>query len=216
MIPVVVIFGPKGSGKDAFGKRLAESLAACLPVGQRRIERRGFADPARRLTEEAIGIPPCVVGGTSAAKESYVAYGESAREHLRAATAFLRSRHPDMLAHAALRSILSAPCVGAFIFTDARRGNEFFVLRDTLVGGTPAPWDHGPTARAVPPRGLYRLVLVGIRRRRTEDASDSHVTETSFAEFDEFGPVRVENDGTLRDLLGKADALAGEIAGSLG
>lgn len=210
--PVIVIYGPKGSGKDTFGRRLAWALAMCLPTQRRRVEVLGFADPARNFVEEALGIPRDVVRGDSATKESCLAYGATARDHLRDVTRFLRDKHPDALAHTALRRILSTPEAGAFVFTDARKGNEFSVLQDVLVRGKPAPWDHGPLAGATIPQGAYRMTLIGIRRPGGEDASDHHETETSFGEFVGMGGIPVLNDGPLERLLARADALGAELS----
>lgn len=212
MIPVVVIYGPKGSGKDTFGRRLAQALSMCLPPPRRRVDVLGFADPAREFVENALGIPRDVVRGDSGTKESYSAYGATVRDHLRDVTRFLRDKHPDSLAHAGLRRVLATPEAGGFVFTDARKGNEFAVLRDVLVGGLPAPWAHGPLAGATVPAGAYRMTLIGVRRPGSEDASDRHETETSFGEFVGMGGIPVVNDGPIKQLLARADALGAELS----
>lgn len=212
MTPIVVIYGPKGSGKDTFGRRLAQALAMCLPLPRRRVDVLGFADPARAFVEDALGIPRDVVRGDSATKESYSAYGSTTRDHLRDVTRFLRDKHPDSLAHAALRRILSSPEAGGFVFTDARKGNEFSVLHDVLVRGLPAPWSHGPLAGATVPQGAYRMTLIGVRRPGSEDPADRHETETSFGEFVGMGGIPVVNDGPLERLFARADALGAALS----
>lgn len=77
---VVVIFGCKESGKDTFGKMLAEAFAK----DGWNAEMMSFADPLKQAARHLLGIPLEVLRGSAEVKEDpkHAVYGKTPRKWL--------------------------------------------------------------------------------------------------------------------------------------
>lgn len=213
-VPVVVIFGPKGSGKDEFGNALAGEFNEALPCFPTREPTavHGFGDPMRETLHALLGIPMGTLRGP--AKDEVVAYGQKLRfwQRLIATDVFRDMVHPDVLAHAAVRTVLSGKPTKAHVFCDSRMVNEWELAKAVLQNGFPTPWEASMPfgGGTVVPPGSFRCFLYEVRRPGA--TGDAHRTETSFDALRAHSPTVVDNDGALEELHAKAKKAAKKVA----
>lgn len=151
--PVVLVSGPKESGKDSFGKFLVKWLeeGLCRRVHQKTLQpkssstnvpqapafenpvvvRFAFADPIKRAIGDALGIPDEVLWGNSEIKEKTIVYGKSVRHWLQVyGTEWFRdSVCAEIWVDKALRAITAEQC-DRYVNSDANG----FVICDCRFG----------------------------------------------------------------------------------
>jgi hypothetical protein len=212
-VPVVIITGKKGSGKDTFGRLVCK---ACGKLGNYEvIDQLFFAEPLKTMVQSMFGLSRDACFGDIEAKESNFAYGKSARHWLQwfGTEVFREQVHPDFWVHHMLRRIINPgrSITSGYVITDCRFPNEWVLLSNVLEGRQRA-FAYG----AVPPGcdlkegQSFKCFLVKVTRPGFEDRGDMHVSETSVDLLDKFEPMVIVNDGGLEDLEAKARAFVKE------
>lgn len=221
--PVVVICGRKGSGKDTFASMLLtegftrDDGFQCRPAA--------LADPLKEMVRDVFRLPAEVLWGTSEVKESTYIYGQSVRHLLQwfGTEVFREHIHQDFWVHQLLRKIMheqkkqaSGSRPFAWTITDCRFPSEWTLLQEVLEHPEEM-WlaSRNPSHSAYPRLQLvpesvwvsmlkpFTCLLVKIERP-DGDHQDCHPSEASVDRLDQFNPIRIDNDGTIKELRDKA------------
>ena len=123
---VVVLAGTAGVGKDTAGNMLVDLVGGV---------RMAYADPLKDAVEALVGIPKSILYGTRDVKESYVAYGRTARHWLQwLGTEVGRQQiHNDLWVHRFADRVMNSP-EWLVVCSDGRFKNEIETLRERLAG----------------------------------------------------------------------------------
>lgn len=218
-IPVILLTGRKGSGKDTFGGFLREALNKILD-GE--VQSIAFADPIKVAAREILGIPDSILWGNTEVKDKSMSYGKTVRHILQwmGTEVFRDQIHPDVWVHGAARRILAPPHYKkGWIITDCRFPNEWGTMRYFLERGPSYTSKDGQQDRidwGIPDANRdYKCFLVKVLRPEALKSSDAHRSETSIDELDKFSPIVVPNDSTLAVLKAQAELLAHKIHATL-
>jgi hypothetical protein len=185
------------TGKDEFGKRLA-TWANGQTVA--------YASPVKEVAIAMLGMPPSVAYGGEKERRAWKRYGKDAREWLQwIGTELGRSQVFQTVWIHRLIERISASCVGAFVVTDARFGNELDF-----------PYDNPAELLALFNEGHvstfhesgYHVVKIRLRRPGAEN-KDAHASEAEQLGIpDEHFDEVIVNDGALKDLDNHAKRIA--------
>ena len=178
---VVLFAGCAGHGKDTAANILCAGLGGV---------KMAYADPLKTIVHELTGIPMEILYGTQEQKETYLAYGKSARHWLQyVGTEMGRNVvHPDVWVHRFADRIIASPDK-LIINSDTRFLNEINVLRERLALDRVAGAIEVIAIRIINPR-----VPVNLTHR-----SESEIYHLKDDAFD----FVLMNDGTIDDLQAK-------------
>lgn len=123
----VVIFGQAGHGKDTLANLIADEF------GREHSHRCAFADPLKAAAEVLIGIPPSILYGSSAGRNTYMIYGKTARHWLQwVGTQVGRQGVSQLLWVDRLGAMARASQKSLVIVSDGRFPNERLKFKDAL------------------------------------------------------------------------------------
>jgi len=187
---VVLLAGNAGAGKDT-----AADILCAMTGGVK----MAYADPLKDAVSAMIGIPKSVLYGTQEQKESFLAYGKSARHWLQfVGTDLCRNHvHQDIWVHRLADRIL-ASASNFICCSDCRFRNEIDGLKARLRESANSDIKV-ISARIVNPR-----VPVNLAHR-----SESEIHNLPREAFD----ATIANDGSLDDLRAKLWRLASDYFG---
>lgn len=177
----IILCGTAGVGKDTAGNILATITGGI---------RIAYADPLKDAVTALVGIPREILYGTQHDKETYLAYGKSARHWLQwiGTEVARRQIHPDLWVHRFAERVM-AQSASVVICSDGRFKNEVETLREQLVG----------RARVLAVRVKNPRVPVNL-----EHQSESEIYNLPDAFFDHV----LNNDGTMAELTSRLLHLA--------
>jgi deoxyadenosine/deoxycytidine kinase len=187
VVPVVLVSGYKGSGKDSFSAAV-----------NRKIHDAGFwaqtaplSMPLKEMVSQMLSIPYEICFGDIHAKEGNSAYGKTVRHWLQwfGTEVFREGVHPDYWVHQLLRRIVSedkgthSPYPPAWIVPDWRFPNELQLLRAVLV-------DRGQEVDGMIPMDAYprkdqrfKIFAIKVNRASTENSGDMHPSELAIGKL---------------------------------
>ncbi len=207
---VVVVFGNKGNGKDAFGDALAVSLRAHRGLDA---EAASFADPLKEAAHHFLGIPRAVLWGDASVKEDpkNAIYGETVRKWLQwlGTDVGRKMVHPDVWVHR-----FGDACLYRF-----ERGMQVVVCRDGRFLNEREELPKYLKQRD--PNVIFKSIAIwrpSVKPDLTHDSEREvfnmiHLSHQPNAPTwgDQFD-YKILNDGTLADLSAAAKNVSREIA----
>lgn len=218
-VPVIVIVGRKGSGKDTFADYFKPALQSVLqkayPAIGVGVQSIAYADPIKEALRAAMSIPKEVLWGPTEVKEKTQVYGKSVRHWMQwlGTEVFRDNVHPDLWVHETVRRIFkSSNFTKGWVITDCRFPNEWettrFLLERIHSDGKDPALDGCNVSL---PMLDYQCFLVKIVRPEALKSNDTHRSEALVDMLDKFNPIIVPNDSTLEVLEAHAHLLALKI-----